>query len=228
MRQSFRAPFEMKSLSEQDGALSFEGYGSVFGNIDSYGDTIAKGAFAASLADWQTRGKLPKMLLQHGGAFGMNADDLIPVGKWTEMYEDDHGLYLKGRLFDVDTDRARATYAAAKEGELDGLSIGFQTIKSNRDEQSGIRTLSEVRLWEVSLVTFPANDAARVLDVRSQMPTEREFERFLRDAGFSRTQAKAITSCGYAAAQRDAAPDVSKLLAAMNQRTAILTAGADQ
>lgn len=214
--------------------MSFEGYGSVFNTVDSYADTIAKGAFKASLREWKGKKKLPKLLLQHGGGFGMNADDLIPIGKWEEMFEDDHGLYMKGRLFDVQTDRVKATYAALKEGELDGLSIGFNTVKSKRDDDTGIRTLTEVRLWEVSLVTFPANDPARVLSVKSdgELPSEREFERFLRDAGFSATQAKAVVASGYRSLQRDAdqpvgptSEELKSLLDAVGRRTAAFAAG---
>lgn len=207
--------------------MTFEGYGSVFDTVDSYADTIAKGAFKSSLREWKGKKKLPKLLLQHGGGFGMNADDLIPIGKWEDMHEDDHGLYMKGRLFDVDTDRTRATYAAMREGELDGLSIGFNAVKSKRDETTGIRTLTEVRLWEVSLVTFPANDPARVLSVKSggALPSEREFETFLRDAGFSREQAKSVVAAGYRSLQRDAAggdEDIECLLPALVRRAAIL------
>ena len=210
--------------------MTFEGYGSVFdGAPDAYGDVIAKGAFKASLKEWKSKKKLPKMLLQHGGSFGMNADDLIPIGKYSEMREDETGLYLKGRLFDVDTDRTKSVYAAMKEGELDGLSIGFSTMKSKRDEESGVRTLTEIKLWEVSLVTFPANDPARVMGVKAvgELPSEREFEGFLRDAGFSREQAKTILATGYRAMQRDAdssdvtAHDVTRLLEAMTRRTAL-------
>lgn len=210
--------------------MAFEGYGSIFDTVDSYGDTIAKGAFKKTLADWQQRGKFPKMLLQHGGGWGLNADDLIPVGKWSTMKEDGVGLRVKGNLFDIDTDRTKATYAALQAGELDGLSIGFETVKSTRDEDTGVRTLLEVRLWEVSLVTFPANDPARVMSVKAggPWPSEREFERFLRDAGFSREQAKAITATGYREAQRDAeagdaADDTQQLLTALQRRADILT-----
>ncbi len=230
MREVCRVPFEVKSLSETDGgALSFEGYGSVFGTVDSYGDTIAKGAFVDSLKEWKAKGKLPKLLLQHGGGFfGGSVDDLVPVGKWTEMREDSHGLWMKGYLFNVDTDRQKATSAAMREGELDGLSIGFQTVKAERDEDKGTRTLTEVRLWEVSLVTFPANDPARVLAVKADgvLPSEREFERFLRDAGFSQKQAKTLIASGFRTLARDASAqnteDIHRLLSALSQRAAIL------
>jgi len=162
--------FEVKALRDDDGTRTFEGYGSVFNTVDTYNDTIVKGAFQQTLKEWKARKKLPKMLLQHGGGgfLASNADDMVPIGKWDQMVEDEYGLYMKGRLFDVDTDRAKATYAALKAGELDGLSIGFRTRKSTIDEDTGIRTLTDIQLFEVSLVTFPANDPARVTEVRFQ------------------------------------------------------------
>lgn len=198
--------FEVRAVAED--ARTFEGYGSVFNTIDSYNDTIVKGAYKQTLKEWKARKKLPKMLLQHGGGgfFSSNADDMVPIGKWEEMYEDDYGLFMKGRLFDIATDRAVATYAALKEGELDGLSIGFRTLKSKMDEETGIRTLTEIQLYEVSLVTFPANDPARVTAVKADaMPTEREFEQWLRrEAGFTEAQAKGIVAKGYRQVRREA------------------------
>jgi len=226
--EALYVPFELKAAG--DAAMTFEGYGSVFDTVDSYGDTIAKGAFKATLREWKAAKKLPKLLLQHGGGgfFGGNADDMVPIGKWEEMREDEHGLFMRGRLFDVDTDRVKATYAAMREGELDGLSIGFRTRKSKTDEETGIRTLTDVQLFEVSLVTFPANDPARVTEVRSdELPTEREFERWLRrEAGFTEAQAKAIIAKGYRQVRREAMPSdetCGELLALIHRRAAIFT-----
>jgi hypothetical protein len=227
-------PFELKALASADETThTFEGYGSVFNTVDSYNDTVVKGAYRQTLKEWKARKKLPKMLLQHGGGglFASNADDLVPIGKWEEMYEDDYGLFMKGRLFDIDTDRAKATYAALKEGELDGLSIGFRTKKSKMDEDTGVRSLTEIALFEVSLVTFPANEPARVSGVKAddgeQLPTERELERWLRrEAGFTEAQAKTIIAKGYRQVRREAMPSeeaCGELLALVNQRAAIFT-----
>jgi Escherichia/Staphylococcus phage prohead protease len=220
--------FEIKTLRDSDGVRAFEGYGSVFGTLDSYNDTVKKGAFKATLKEWKTKGKLPKMLLQHGGGglFSRNAVDMVPIGKWDDMREDDHGLYVKGHLFDVDTDRTRLTYAAMKEGELDGLSIGFFVRKYARDEQTDVRTLTEIDLLEVSIVTFPANEPATITDVRATDMTEREFERFLRrDVGFTEKEAKTIIAKGYRQVRRDAKPsdEVEELLALVTRRGAIWT-----
>src|SRR5689334_4040200 len=139
-----RLTFDVRSVSDANGSRAFEGYGSVFNTVDSYDDTIVKGAFKQTLKEWKAKKKLPKLLLQHGGGgfFSSNADDMVPIGKWDEMYEDEHGLFMRGHLFDITTDRAVATYAALKEGELDGLSIGFRTRKFEMDEETGIRTLT--------------------------------------------------------------------------------------
>jgi HK97 family phage prohead protease len=223
-------PFEFKAAADE-AAMTFEGYGSVFNTIDSYGDTIAKGAFKATLREWKTSKRLPKLLLQHGGGgmFSQNADDMVPIGKWEEMREDDHGLFMRGRLFDVGTDRVKATYAAMKEGELDGLSIGFRTRKSKMDEETGIRTLTDVQLFEVSLVTFPANDPARVTEVRAdtELPSVREFERWVRrDAGLTERQAEILISKGYRALRGGSVPSgesCEAFIAAARAAASILT-----
>lgn len=222
--------FEFKASKDDAPFGSFEGYGSVFGTVDSYDDTIAKGAFADTLREWNAKGKLPKMLLQHGGGFfGGTADDMVPIGKYDEMREDDHGLYVKGHLFDLQTDRTHATYAAMKAGEMDGLSIGFKTRKYEMDQETGIRTLTDIQLYEVSVVTFPANDPARLTGVKQGvLPTAREFERWLqREAGFSKSQAEIIISKGYRRVlQGGALPSdeaCGELLAAVKRRAAIFT-----
>jgi HK97 family phage prohead protease len=222
-------PCELKAL-EGDETHRFEGHGAVFGNVDAYEDVIKKGAFKNTLKEWKARGKLPKMLLQHGGGFfGGGADDMVPIGKWEEMREDDVGLYVKGRLFDIQTDRAQSTYAAVKEGELDGLSIGYRTRKFDMDNETGIRTLTDIDLWETSIVTFPANDAARITAVKAEgeLPTERDLERWLRrEAGFTADQAKTIIAKGYRQVRREAVSSGEawgELLALVEQRAAIFT-----
>ena len=231
MRDRLIRPFELRAVTGEGAARTFEGYGSVFGTVDSYNDVIVKGAFKQTLKEWKALKKLPKLLLQHGGGgfFSSNADDMVPIGKWEEMFEDDHGLFMRGRLFDVDTDRAKSTYAALKEGELDGLSIGFRTRKSKIDEETGIRTLTEIQLFEVSLVTFPANDPARVTAVRAdgELPTEREIERWLRrEVGLTEDQAKGVIAKGYRQVRREAMPSgegYGDLLAAAQRRAALFT-----
>lgn len=203
---------EVKLEVSDDSVGTIEGYGSVFGNVDSYGDVVAKGAFKESLKLWRTRNKLPPMLLQHGGGMFGGANDMVPIGKWDAMEEDDHGLRVKGHLIALDTDRARAVYAAIKEDTLDGLSIGFvpKQIKLGTKDSDPARTIQKVDLWEVSLVTYPANPAARVESVKSSSEyTERDLELILRDAGFTRKDAQTVITKGFRAL-RDSALEAAE------------------
>lgn len=184
---------------EPDGA--FEGYASLFGREDLGHDVIAAGAFAESIALRGAAGI--KMLFQH--------DPHQPIGVWTQLKEDARGLYAKGRLM-PEVAKAREVLALMRAGALDGLSIGFKALKGRRDAKTGVRRLEKVDLWEISIVTFPMLDEARVAHVKGgsfagRVPTEREFERWLmRDAGLTRSEAAAVTRCGLKGlqARRDA------------------------
>lgn len=188
--------------SDSDG--TFSGYGAAFGNVDSYGDVIKQGAFKRTLREAKKGGRWPAMLAQHGG-WGMSSDDCMPIGIWTSMEEDEKGLYVEGKLA-LDTQRGRDAYALLKmqpRPALDGLSIGYIakkfTVGTKPEEPR--RLLEDVDLLEISLVTWPANGAARVDAVKSFDP--REIEEALRDAGFSRSEAvKAVAV--FKSRQRDA------------------------
>lgn len=185
------APLELKLLAE---AGVFEGYAAVFGVTDSVNDKIMPGAFRQSLAACRAEGRLPPLLWQH--------DPALPIGAWRELREDAHGLYVKGELFVDDIPRAREAYRLLRENVVTGLSIGYRAKEQRRDHGTGARILSDIELVEISMVTFPANDLARVRRVKSrlcagELPDEREFEAFLRDAGLSRKQAKGVIACGY-------------------------------
>lgn len=171
--------------SGDDGTI--EGYGSVFGVVDLYDDVLAKGAFQNSLKEHKAAGTMPAMLWQH------NPDE--PIGVWTEMVEDEKGLRIKGQLA-LDTVRGKEAHALVKMGALNGLSIGFLTKQWSYDRDTDIRTVTEVDLWEVSLVTFPANEKSRVTDIKSgdELATPKDAERILRDAGFSKSTATAFVS----------------------------------
>ena len=186
-----RAAVEFDGKSVKDDG-TFTGYASKFGVIDSYRDIVAPGAFQTSLT--LRPGPRVKMLWQHDAA--------QPIGVWDEMGEDDKGLVASGRLA-LDTVKGKEAYCLMKMGAIDGLSIGFMTKQDEFDRQSGIRTLKAVDLMEVSLVTFPANPEATVTGVKGSDMTEREFERLLRDAGFSATEAKAIVARGFKALNRE-------------------------
>lgn len=184
-RNHFDCPFEVKSVKD-DG--TFVGYGSVFGNIDSYQEIVVPGAFTESLAAQKAAGRLPALLWQHRSG--------EPIGIYTDMREDSVGLHVEGKLA-LKTTRGAEAYELLKMSALSGLSIGFNTREDSYDKVTGIRTLKKVDLWEVSLVTFPANDAARISAVKTieSISTLSEAERYLRDAGgFSRAQATALLS----------------------------------
>lgn len=192
-------------------AGTFNGYGAVFGNVDSYGDVIERGAFKRTLQEWEARNKLPPMLLQHGG-MGLSANDLIPAGKWTKMEENSRGLKVEGKLFGLDSERGRLIHEGLREGALDGLSIGYRVRKDRRRTKptEPRRTLEDVELMEVSLVTFPANGRARVTGVKAvELTAEdiREMEATLREGGVSRSNAKVAISCFRKWLQRDAEDD---------------------
>ncbi len=177
--------FRLTVKAGADGAV--EGYGSVFGNPDFWDDIMAAGAFVKSLADHKTAGTMPAMLWQH------NSDE--PIGVWTEMAEDANGLRVKGQLA-LNTTRGKEAYELAKMGALNGLSVGFITKQFEYDTETDVRTITEADLWEVSLVTFPANTKARLVSVKSidDIAAPKDAERVLRDAGFSRSDATAIVS----------------------------------
>lgn len=176
---------ELKAVDET-GAV--EGYGSIFGNRDSYDDIVAPGAFAKSITQSQESGRMPAMLWQH--------DPSEPIGVWTEMREDARGLFVKGRL--ADTQRGREARELIRLGALTGLSIGYVTREYVVDRENETRTLTDLELWEVSPVTFPANSEARITGAKAEsIGSPKDFERFLRDAGFSRKEAKQITANGF-------------------------------
>ncbi len=140
-----------EGLSVKDGAV-IEGYASFFGDTDRGGDVVEKGAYARSLAELRADSCQVKMLWQH--------DPAQPIGVWDEVREDEKGLYVKGRLLeDVARAREAAVLIAAKA--IDGLSIGYRTLKAVKNNK-GYRLLKELELWEVSLVTFPMLPSARV------------------------------------------------------------------
>ncbi|MFA5900723.1 MAG: HK97 family phage prohead protease [Hyphomicrobium sp.] len=193
--------FTRLNLKSVDTDGSFAGYASLFHREDLAGDVVMPGAFADSLKSRGTTGI--KLLFQH--------DANQPIGVWTLLREDGRGLYGEGRLM-PEVAKAREVHALMRAGALDGLSIGFRTVKARRERSSGLRRLEKIDLWEVSVVTFPLLPEARVSTMKSSpfagsLPTEREFERWLtRDAGLKRSEARALMCAGFKGlkAQRDA------------------------
>ncbi len=185
MSNNILADFEIKSVDE-DG--TFEGYASVFDQVDQGKDVVEKGAFNQSLKARGIEGV--KLLWQH--------DPTQPIGQIISLYEDQRGLFVKGHL-NLDVQRAREALHLMQEGVLDGLSIGFRTVRSRINAQTGFRHLLELDLWEVSLVTFPMQQEARISSFRAtNIKTIRDYEAFLREAGgFSRQEAVRLASGGF-------------------------------
>lgn len=140
-----------EGLSVTDGT-TIEGYASYFGKADKGGDVVLAGAYGASLKVLASAGRRVKMLWQH--------DPAQPIGIWDEVREDERGLYVKGRLLS-DVAKGREAVALIGAGAIDGLSIGYRTVRAQKNDK-GQRLLSELELWEVSLVTFPMLQDARV------------------------------------------------------------------
>jgi HK97 family phage prohead protease len=193
MLHKLQCPFEIKAVSEE-GVIS--GYASVFGEVDSQRDVVAKGAFARSIKEWEKRKQSPPMLWMH--------DSRLPRGVWSSMKEDNTGLEVHGQLAMKTTAGAEA-FELLKMGAVTGLSIGYRPAPSGAkvDSKKNIRTLTDLDLFEVSLVTFPANDSARIRVVKAadEIHTEREFEKFLREEGFSNAEAETICRRGFKALQ---------------------------
>ena len=139
-----------------------EGYASLFGRVDMGRDRVAPGAFRRSLARRGAGGV--KLLWQH--------DPGRPIGRWTEIAEDGVGLRVRGRLL-PEVAQGREALALIRAGALDGLSIGFRTVRARREPATGVRELVEIDLWEISLVTFPQMPGARLALAGSQMPAAR-------------------------------------------------------
>ena len=153
------APHEVKFSSAPLARVTseglFEGYASLFGLVDLGRDRVAPGAFRDCLAS-KGPGAV-KLLWQH--------DPVHPIGVWEAIEEDAKGLFVRGRL-DLAVAKAREVHALMRSGAVDGLSIGFRTLRSRKEAATGVRILEKLDLWEVSIVTFPMLPAARVSSVK--------------------------------------------------------------
>lgn len=185
-KQTKTFSLELKALNQRE----FTGQGSVFGNVDHGGDIVMPGAFRRSLSEHRKAGTMPLM-------FWMHDPSSVP-GVWLEMDEDDDGLAVKGEL--VDTQLGNEMRTLLNKRAVRGLSIGYETRDADFD-RDGNRLLKEVGLWEVSIVSMAMNPLANVEAVKSRLssageyvPTIRELERTLRDAGCSRVVAKSMVA----------------------------------
>lgn len=169
------ARMEIKMLGETG---TFSGYASLFGEVDLGKDRVERGAFLRSLARRGAEGV--RMLFQH--------DPAEPIGTWRVIREDGRGLYVEGVLSEG-VSRAREVRELIKARAVDGLSIGFQTVRAKADAKSGVRQILEADLWEISVVTFPMLPGARIADVKggagAMTLTEKGLVRLLRDAARS-------------------------------------------
>lgn len=153
MRERKRLGFTLE-IKRLDDNGRFAGYASVFGVVDNQRDIVLRGAFERTI---RGRAQDIKLLWQH------QQDE--PIGVFDMIREDASGLYVEGRLL-LEVQRAKEAYALLKEGAVSGLSIGYSPVRYTRDDKTGIRKLADVELWEISLVTFPANAAATVTVVK--------------------------------------------------------------
>lgn len=200
------ATLEIKSIDDKTG--EFEGYASTFGNVDDGRDVVVKGAFVDSLKEHKADGTMPAMFYSH--------DVREPVGDWLDMREDDAGLYARGKLWlGEGIPKVQQTYRMMKGTGAKGLSIGYGVRGkdgSSIDGKSGVRSLKRLDLFETSPTPFPMNRKAKITSIKSSQElglllkkadgsllTTRDFERALRDAGFSDQQAKTIIAVGYRA-----------------------------
>lgn len=186
--------FDYKVKAVSDDGL-FSGYGSVFGNVDSYGEVVAPGAFLESLKATKAAGRTFPVLWQHRTG--------EPIGDWdiSSLKEDERGLFGDGNLWLEDAPYAKLAYRGMKTNSITGLSIGYYVRESSYDEKAGIRTLTKLDLVEISVVTSPANEEARIESVKARiaggtLPSLSDFEGILREAGFSKTQSAIIANRG--------------------------------
>lgn len=175
--------------AEGDGVVM--GYASTFGgDPDSHGDVVAPGAFAKSLTRHKAAGTLPALLWSH------KQDQ--PIGKWTAMREDAHGLLAEG-VINLRTSAGRDAWEHLKAGDADGFSIGYRIPAGGEEVQrDGSNLLKEIDLYEVSVVVFPSNRAARVSALKS-INSKSELVDLLREAGLARSAAQKIAAGGYPA-----------------------------
>jgi len=160
--------FDCKSL---DAAGVFTGYAARFNSADLGRDLILPGAFAESIAQRGAGGV--RMLFQH--------DPSEPIGTWLELREDARGLFVRGRLLS-EIARGREGLSLMRAGAIDGLSIGFRTVEGRTHPKTGIRRLSKIDLWEISVVTFPMHPGARVSAFKRETASARHLAATIRRA----------------------------------------------
>ncbi|MDB5630429.1 MAG: phage prohead protease, family [Tardiphaga sp.] len=201
----YASGLEIEFKATGDGLIA--GHGSVFNNVDRHGERVAPGAFTKSLAQLP----LPKMLWQH--------DQQRPIGKWIAGKEDGHGLFLEGQI-NLKTTSGRDAYEHLIAGDVDGMSIGYREVKAKNE--GNVRVLEELALYEVSIVTFPANTAATVATVKN-IGSKSELVDLLREVGLPKTAAARVAAGGWPAlAGADHQKSATDLAAIIDAATAEL------
>jgi HK97 family phage prohead protease len=204
--------FELKTMSD---AGLIEGIASGYGNIDAGRDIVAYGAFTDSIAEHAAKGTAPAMLLYH--------DPSRPAGRWESFTETPKGLIATGQLA-LNASDGKEAYSLLKAKALTGLSVGY-AVKDADFGTNRVRTIKKADLWEVSMVTFPMNDRARVTSVKS-IGNVRDIEELLRSAGISGRKAKAGASAAWRAINESECDQVAgealaAILTQANQKLAI-------
>lgn len=189
-------PFEVKEI-DSNGLV--RGYASIYSNVDYGGDVIEPGAFKTSLAEIAGGTRSVKMLWQH--------DPGQPIGIWDSFQDDAKGLMAQGRIL-AGVSRGKDAIELLRAKAVDGLSIGYRTVEQDWQTagEGRVRLIKSAELWEVSVVTFPMNPAARITDVK-KLETIRDVERVLRDAGVPANFAKLVASHGFDEAKARLAGD---------------------
>lgn len=197
-------------LDEEKGI--FSGYASTFGNVDLSNEIVVKGSFMESVS----KGRQFPLLYQH------KSD--LPIGL-VEVQEDERGLYINKGELNLDLQLAREVRSNVQKGIIKSFSIGYR-VKEDDWQDDGVRLLKKLDLKEVSFVTFPANEQAGVIgmkSIRGNISNIRDFEAFLRDAGFSRSEAKAIASHGYKAIKNSCEENSEEALELVTKLNNLLT-----
>ncbi|PHS22009.1 MAG: HK97 family phage prohead protease [Robiginitomaculum sp.] len=179
--------FDIKQVSDEG---HIEGYLNTFNFIDHVLDNTQPAAFKNSLKEIQESGRKLPMLYQH--------DQKQVLGVWEEIYEDDHGLYGKGKI-NTETTLGKEVLALVKQGAITGISIGYSVIKEKWDSLSKCNLLQELKLRETSLVTMPCNDQSRIEVVKTlldhdELPSRRDIEKLFKDSGMTNKQAKTVAA----------------------------------
>lgn len=182
-------PLELK-FAGSDTAGRIRGYASAFGGPpDAYGDVIVKGAFSRTLSEHSKQSSMPAMLWAH--------EPSALIGRWVDMFEDERGLHVVGEL-NLDTTGGRDAHSHLKNGDVNGLSIGFAIGPNGSQMQKGSRYLTDIDLVEVSVVAFPANSRSRVSAVKS-LQSKSDLIELLREGGLPKAAAARIAAGGWSA-----------------------------